>query len=42
MKTVGVSHEKFGDFVVSLEALVGLLVSAGLLAVILRVATGKW
>jgi hypothetical protein len=39
---IRIVHESLGQIGVSLEALFGLLASAGVIAVILRLASGKW
>jgi hypothetical protein len=41
-KNIQLFHEKISDIGVSLEAIVGLLLSAGVIAIILRLASGKW
>jgi hypothetical protein len=41
-KQIRIFHEKISDIGVSLEAIVGLLLSAGVIAIVLRLASGKW
>jgi hypothetical protein len=39
---IQIMHESLESIGVSLEALLGMLASVGILAVIIRLASGKW
>jgi hypothetical protein len=41
-KNIEIFHEKLSEIGVSLEAILGLLLSAGVIALVLRLASGKW
>ena len=42
MKNIRILHEELGSIAIAIEALIGTLIMTAGLAIVIRVASGKW